>query len=329
MLQSAVLAVGAYLVIHGQATAGVIIAGSILVARALAPVDLAIANWKGWVAARQGWRRLSKLLESLPPQKSPMQLPTPKRVLSVEGATAVPPGLNKAVVMDVSFSIEAGQGLGVIGPSGSGKSSLARMLVGAWQPAQGRVRLDGADLSQWSPELLGPHVGYLPQNVELFSGSVAENIARFDPAATPETIIAAAKAARVHELIVSLPDGYETQLGEQGQALSAGQRQRIALARALYGDPFLVVLDEPNSNLDTDGEAALTKAILGVRERGGIIIVVAHRQSALAGVDLLLLMSQGRAKAYGPKDDLLSKTFRPKHSPRRPRVVPHAEGTLS
>ena len=325
MLQSAVLGVGAYFVIHGQATAGIIIAGSILVARALAPVDLAIANWRGFVAARQGWRRLSKVLELLPPRTSPMQLPAPRTKLSVEGASAVPPGLQKAVVNDVSFSIAAGQGLGVVGASGSGKSSLARMLVGVWQPARGRVRLDGADLSQWSSDALGPHIGYLPQDVELFAGSVAENIARFDPEAEPEAIIEAAKAAGVHDLIVSLSDGYETELGEQGQALSAGQRQRIALARALYGKPFLVVLDEPNSNLDTEGEAALTKAILGVRARGGIVIVVAHRQSALAGVDLLLVLANGRAMSFGQKDELLSKALRPKPAqPSRIKAAPMA-----
>lgn len=325
MLQSAVLGVGAYFVIHGEATAGIIIAGSILVARALVPVDLAIANWRSFVAARQGWRRLSKVLQLLPPQTCPMQLPAPRTKLSVESATAIPPGLQKVVVQDVSFSIAAGQGLGVIGNSGSGKSSLVRMLVGVWQPARGRLRLDGADLSQWSPETLGPHIGYLPQDVELFAGSVAENIARFDPEADPEAIIAAANAAGVHDLIVSLPDGYETELGEQAQALSAGQRQRIALARALYGNPFLVVLDEPNSNLDTEGEAALTKAILGVRARGGIVIVVAHRQSALAGVDLLLVMTNGRAMAFGQKDELLSKALKPRQGqPSRIKAVPMA-----
>ena len=323
MLQSAVLGVGAYLVINGEATAGIIIAGAILVARALAPVDLAIANWKGFVAARQSWQRLTELLRLLPPQAIPMALPEPRTALSVENASAVPPGEQKVIVQDVSFGLEAGHGLGIIGPSGSGKSSLVRLLVGVWQPVRGRIRLDGAALSQWGPGALGRHVGYLPQDVELFAGTVAQNIARFDPEATPEAIIAAAKAAGVHDLIVTLSDGYETELGDQGKALSAGQLQRVALARALYADPFLVVLDEPNSNLDGEGEAALTQAILGVRARGGIVVVVAHRPSALAGVDLLLVMAQGRAADFGPKDEVLAKVVRPASQKQNPlKVVP-------
>jgi PrtD family type I secretion system ABC transporter len=309
MLQSAMLGIGAYLVIHQQAIAGIIIAGSIISARALAPVDLAIAHWKGFVAARQSWQRLTKLLELLPAQDPPMALPSPKRMLTVQGVAIVPPGGQRALVQEVSFAIEAGHGLGIIGPSGSGKSTLARSLVGAWRPAAGRVRLDGADLQQWAPDKLGLHIGYLPQDIELFAGTVAENIARFEPDADPEAVIAAARAAGVHDLIVTLREGYETQIGEHGTALSAGQRQRIALARALYRDPFLVVLDEPNSNLDAEGETALTQAILGVRKRKGIVIVVAHRPSALAGVDYVLAMSQGRAQAFGPKDEILAKVL--------------------
>jgi ATP-binding cassette subfamily C protein len=200
------------------------------------------------------------------------------------------------------------------------------MIVGAWSPARGRIRLDGAALDQWSPDALGRHVGYLPQDVELFSGTVAENIARFEPDAGPEAIIGAAQVAGVHDLIVALPQGYETEIGEQGQVLSAGQRQRIALARALYGDPFLVVLDEPNSNLDVEGEAALTQAILGVRQRGGIVVVVAHRPSALAGVDLVLVMAKGSAVSFGPKDEVLSKVLAQIPAATRPplTVVPDA-----
>jgi len=311
MLQSAVLGIGAYYVIHGQASAGIIIAGSILVSRALAPVDLAIANWRGFVGARQSRQRLVKLLAALPRQEMPMQLPAPKHELTVDAASAVPPGDKKVVVQDVNFELKAGNGLGIIGPSGSGKSCLARLLVGVWQPVRGNVRLDGASLEQWNPETIGPHIGYLPQDVELFAGTIAENISRFDPEASPDAIIAAAKAAGVHDMIVNFPGGYETELGEGGMALSAGQRQRVGLARALYGDPFLVVLDEPNSNLDAEGEKALTQAILNVRHREGIAIVVAHRPSALAGVDMLLAMNQGRVVAFGPRDEVAAKVFRP------------------
>jgi ATP-binding cassette, subfamily C, type I secretion system permease/ATPase len=324
MLQSAVLGIGAYLVIHQKATAGIIIAAAILVARALAPVDLAIANWKGFLAARQSWQRLSELFMLLPAHETPMALPAPSTSLVVEQVSVVPPGGRSPVVKDVSFTLASGQGLGVIGPSASGKSSLIRVIVGAWQPAQGRIRLDGAALSQWSPEALGPHMGYLPQDVELFSGTVAENIARFEPEAVPEDIIAAAQAASIHDLIVALPQGYETEIGEQGQVLSAGQRQRIALARALYREPFLVVLDEPNSNLDAEGEAALTQAILGVRNRGGIVVVVAHRPSALAGADLILGMANGRAASFGAKDEVLSQILAKKPPMKRQplEVVP-------
>jgi PrtD family type I secretion system ABC transporter len=311
LLQSAVLGLGAYLVIDQQATAGIIIASSILTARALAPVELVIANWKGFVAARQSWNRLKEILRMLPASQEPMPLPTPMASLSVEGVAAMPPGTKKVVVQDVAFRLKAGNGLGIIGPSASGKSSLARMLVGVWTPIRGKIRLDGAALEQWSPEARGRHIGYLPQDVELFAGSVAENVARFDTNADSKAIIAAAQAANLHELILRLPEGYETQIGEGGQTLSAGQRQRIALARALYGDPFLVVLDEPNSNLDAEGEQALTKAVLGVRARGGICIVIAHRPSAVAGVDHVLVMGEGKVQAFGPKDEVFSKMLKP------------------
>jgi ATP-binding cassette, subfamily C, type I secretion system permease/ATPase len=325
MLQSVVLAVGAYLVIHQEASAGIIIAASILSARALAPVDLAIANWKGFVAARQSWQRLNKLLTMSPAQSAPMQLQAPIHRLSVESVSATPPGVARIVVQDIAFELQAGQGLGIIGPSGSGKSSLVRLLVGVWQPVRGNVRLDGAALDQWSPDMLGRHVGYLPQDVELMAGTVAENIARFEPKPDTDAVIAAAKAVGVHDLIVRLPVGYDTPIGEQGSALSAGQAQRVALARAVYRDPFLVVLDEPNSNLDSEGEEALTQTILGVRERGGIVVVVAHRPSAIAGVDRLLMMNQGRAQAIGPKDEVLSKVLqRPLSIPRPLKIVPES-----
>lgn len=323
MLQSAVLGVGAYLVIHQEATAGIIIAGSILTARAFAPVDLAISQWRGFAAARQGWRRLSRLLESLPDTSERLALPAPCARLSVENVTAVPPGGARPVVIDVGLTLQAGQGLGIIGPSAAGKSSLARLLVGVWRPTRGKICLDGAALDQWTPEALGPHIGYLPQDVELFAGTVAQNIARFESAADPEKVIAAAKAAGAHELIVGLPDGYDTKLGGHNLGLSAGQQQRIALARALYGDPFLVVLDEPNSNLDSEGDAALTQAVQGVRARRGIVVVIAHRPSALAGIDTVLTMHQGRVQAFGPKDEVLAKVVRAQATASPPlRVVP-------
>jgi ATP-binding cassette subfamily C protein len=308
-LQSAVLGLGAYLVIQQQATAGIIIASSIIVARALAPVELAIANWRNFVAARQSWRRLSEFLGVIDGGAAPMALPPPKATLSVENIVGNPPGVQRVVVQDVSFALKAGQGLGVIGASASGKSSLARLIVGVWRPAQGKVRLDGAALDQWSAAELGPHIGYLPQDVELFAGTVAQNIARFAADAPSEAVIAASSVAGVHDMIVRLPEGYDTQIGEGGAALSAGQRQRIALARALYRDPFLLVLDEPNSNLDAEGDHALTQAIMRTRARGGIVVVIAHRPSALSGVDQVLAMRSGRVAALGPRDEVLSKLF--------------------
>jgi PrtD family type I secretion system ABC transporter len=320
-LQSAVLAVGAYLVIHQEATAGIIIAGSILSARALAPVDLAIAHWKSFVAARQSWHRLNRLLEQLPAQAAQTLLQSPSSRLSVEGVSIVPPGDQRLIVQDVSFVLEAGNGLGVIGPSGSGKSSLVRALVGVWQPVRGKVRLDGAALDQWSSDVLGRHVGYLPQDVELFAGSVAQNICRFDSEASADAIIAAAKEAGVHEMIIKMRDGYDTQIGEQGAALSAGQAQRVALARALFGDPFLIVLDEPNSNLDTEGDEALTRAVRGARERGAIVVVVAHRPIGIEAVDQVLVLKDGRMQAFGPKETVLGQVLQRVAAPSPIKIV--------
>lgn len=311
ILQSMVLGVGAYLVIHQESTAGIIIASSILTSRALAPVEVAIANWKGFVAARQGAKRLYQLLELLPAEKEPLKLPKPKSLLSVTNVSVLPPGGEKLVVSDISFELKGGQGLAIIGPSGSGKSSLARALVGVWQPARGSIRLDRAALDQWSSENLGQHIGYLPQDVELFDGSVASNISRFEENAKPEAILEAAQAAGVHELILSLPSGYATPIGELGMAISGGQRQRIALARALYGNPFLVVLDEPSSNLDAEGEGSLTQAITNVRARGAIVVVVAHRPSALAGIDQILVLRDGQMQICGPRDEILRQMVRP------------------
>ncbi|MGX8008047.1 type I secretion system permease/ATPase [Mesorhizobium sp. ORM8.1] len=309
LLQSSMLGIGAWLVIEQEATAGVIIAASILSGRALAPVDLAIANWKGFVSARQGWQRLSRVLAAMPAETEPMLLPAPSASVMMQNASIAAPGVQRLLVHDASFAMEAGHGLGIIGPSGSGKSTLVRALVGAWQPVGGRVKLDGADLDQWSSQERGRHIGYLPQDVELFAGTVAENIARFEPDPDSDAIIAAARAAGAHDLIVGFRQGYETEIGEHGEALSAGQRQRIALARALYRDPFLVVLDEPNSNLDMEGEQALIRAMLGIRERGGVIVIVAHRPNVLTGVDFVLAMSQGRVHDFGPKDEVFAKMF--------------------
>jgi ATP-binding cassette subfamily C protein len=324
MLQSAVLAVGAYLVILQEASGGIIIASSILTGRALAPVDLVIGNWKNFIAARQSWLRLEQLLALLPPPGRQLPLPAPKATLSVEKLSVTAPASEKLLVSDVNFLLKAGSALAIIGASGSGKSSLVRALVGAWRPARGVIRFDGASLEQWSPEALGQHVGYLPQDVELFEGSIAENIARFAPDPPMEAVLAAANAAGIHQLVVSLPEGYNTQIGEHGALLSAGQRQRLALARALYGNPFLVVLDEPNSNLDAEGEEALLRAILGVRARGGIVLIVAHRSSILAAVDFVMTMLHGRQQGFGPKDEILSMTARREPPPGPFKVVPQS-----
>src|ERR1700716_506491 len=320
-LQSAVLAVGAYLVIHQEATAGIIIAGSILSARALAPVDLAIAHWKSFVAARHSWQRLSRLLESLPVSTAQTLLQDPSKRLSVEGVSIVPPGDQKVIVQDVTFALEAGNGLGVIGPSGSGKSSLVRALVGVWVPVRGKVRLHCAGPHPWASAGLGRPLGYLPQDVELFAGTVAQNICRFDPDAISENIIAAAREAGVHEMIVKMTDGYDTQVGEQGVSLSAGQAQRVALARALYGEPFLIVLDEPNSNLDTEGDEALTRAVRAARERGAIVVVVAHRPIGIEAVDMLLVLNDGRMQAFGPKETVLGQVLQRVSPPSPIKIV--------
>ncbi len=315
MMQSAMLGVGAYLALMGEVTAGAIMAGSICTGRATAPVELAISQWKSFVAARQSYSRLKKTLAMLPANAPVTKLPPPKKSFSVENVALTAPGSQRLLVSGVTFQLEAGQGLGIIGPSGAGKSTLARALTGVWPLARGAVRLDGAALDQWQPSDLGAHMGYLPQDVNLFEGTIADNISRMDPEADSRAIITAAKAADVHQLILGLSDGYDTRLGVGGTALSGGQRQRIALARALYKSPFLVVLDEPNSNLDAEGEAALTRAIQGVRERGGIAIVIAHRPSALAAVDKVAVLGGGQLAAFGPKDEVLGRVLAPGQAP--------------
>ena len=274
-------------------------------------MELAISQWKSFVAARQSYARLKKTLGALSANTPQTKLPPPKKSFTVENVALTAPGSQRLLVSGVTFQLEAGQGLGIIGPSGAGKSTLARALTGVWPLARGAVRLDGAALEQWQPSDLGAHMGYLPQDVSLFDGTIADNISRMDPEADSRAIITAAKAADVHQLILGLSDGYDTRLGVGGQALSGGQRQRIALARALYKSPFLVILDEPNSNLDAEGEAALTRAIHGIRERGGIAIVIAHRPSALAAVDKVAVLGGGQLAAFGPKDEVLGRVLAP------------------
>ncbi len=323
ILQSAVLGLGAYLAILGEVSGGAMIAASILTSRALAPIEIAVAHWKGFVGARQGYGRLKEVLDTPAfAETTKTELPAPQRSLTAENLIVAAPGRQVPIVHGVSLRLEAGHGLGIIGPSASGKSTLVRALVGVWRPLKGDVRLDGAALSMWDRDALGRHVGYLPQDIELFDGTVAQNIARFRQDTSDEAVIAAARAAGAHELILRLENGYDTVIGEAGTALSGGQRQRIALARALFGDPFLVVLDEPNSNLDHEGDAALTQAVLGVRARGGIVIVVTHRQAAVAGVDQIAMLAEGRIQSIGPKEEIMRKLMQRPGAPARPGPVP-------
>ena len=307
LLQSLMLATGAWLVISGSATGGVIIASSILSSRALAPIDSAIGNWRGLIAARQAWNRLADRLAQMPPALNKTELPRPTGNLSVESLAAVVPGTQIVLFRDVSFQLKAGETLAIVGASGSGKSSLSRALVGLLEPARGAVRLDGASIDQWETDTAGAFIGYLPQDIELFDGTIAQNIARFDPTASSEEVVAAATHAGVHDLIVHMPNGYDTVIGPAGRNLSAGQRQRVALARALFRDPFLIVLDEPNSNLDVNGDNALNSAIAGARDRGAVVIIVAHRPSALAEISTLLWLDNGVMRAFGPKAEVLPK----------------------
>jgi PrtD family type I secretion system ABC transporter len=308
VLQSAILGIGAYLVVIGQASGGVMIASSIMMGRALAPIEVALATWKQLAAARQGIARLRETLASTGSSSLPsVVLPRPRRELLVRDLTVAAPGTERTIVANVSFSLAAGMGLALLGASASGKTSLTKALVGIWPAIGGAVRLDGAALHQWNHDELGRHIGYLPQEVALFDGTVAENIARFDDAAGSDAILQAARVAGAHDMIVRLPEGYSTRIGEGGMALSAGQRQRVGLARAVFGDPFLVVLDEPNANLDADGEAALTRAIESLRRDGCIVIVVSHRASSLSALNAAAVMYDGRIIAFGPRDEILAR----------------------
>ena len=326
LLQSALLGTGAYLAINGQMSAGAIIAVSVASSRALAPIDLAIANWKGVVAARQALKRLRDTMVALAGMEKPVELPAPTRSLKVDKITVAAPGNGRILLTEVAFELKAGQALAVIGPSGGGKTTLVRALTGIWPALRGSVRLDEADLTQWDEDKLGDYVGYLPQDVALLDGTILENISRLAPQRDGRKVVAATQAAGVHEMIVRLPDGYDTQLGPMGTALSAGQRQRIGLARALYGEPFVVIMDEPNAFLDAEGEQALNLAIRSIRARGGIAIVVAHRPSILAEVDMVAVIQNGRLSAFGPKEEIVAGQ---RQANANTRVVPLREGELA
>lgn len=322
-LQSLVLGLGALLVIKGDMSAGMMIAGSILMGRVLSPIDQLIAVWKQWSTAKLAYQRLDALLQEFGTRQSAMALPAPKGQVSFEQVSAGPPGRRLATLQQVSFSLGAGEVLGVLGASGSGKSTLARVLVGVWPTLAGTVRLDGADIHRWDREQLGPYIGYLPQDIELFSGSIADNIARFREA-DPQQVVAAAQQAGVHEMILRLPQGYDTLLGDEGSGLSGGQKQRVALARALYGKPSLVVLDEPNSNLDTVGESALAAAIAQMKAQGTSVVLVTHRSSALAQADKLLVLNEGRLQAFGPSQEVLKALAAAQEAARAPNPAPAA-----
>ena len=310
-ISSALLGLGAWLLLHNdlRGGAGMMIVGSILGGRVLQPALVVIAQWRSVVNVRDAWTRLEGLLGYIPPKANTMKLPAPRGALLVEGLMAAAPGGQVAIIRGVQFNLSPGEALAVVGPSASGKTTLARLLVGLWPAAGGKVRLDGADVHAWDKTELGPHIGYLPQGIELFDGTIAENIARFGPA-EPHKVEAAARLVGLHEFILALPQGYDTPVGTDGAVLSGGQRQRIALARALYGDPVFVVLDEPNSNLDDAGDAALASAITQMKQRGTTFVVMTHRTSILAVVDKMLVLRDGQSQAFGPRDEVLAALAR-------------------
>jgi len=331
-LQSAILGLGAYLTIIGQSTAGAMIAASILMGRAIGPILQVVGQWRSIVSARESWRQLRGVLEEIETRDEPMALPPVKGRLQVQNVYAAPPNLNENTLRAISFDLEPGEVLGLLGRSASGKSSLARVMVGLWPTRHGSVRIDGAELAGFSREQIGPQIGYLPQHVELLSGSVMENISRFDPEAAPNGVLAAAEAAGCHDMILGLVEGYGTQVGAGGIYLSSGQRQRIGLARALYGAPNFVVLDEPNANLDTAGDQALLNAIEQLKARAATTIIIAHRPNAIVHCDKLLVLEEGEVKAFGDREDILPKIM-PKGavpvSPRQDskRAANEAEGS--
>ncbi|MBV4552084.1 type I secretion system permease/ATPase [Pseudomonas sp. SWRI102] len=306
IVQSLVLGLGAYLTINQEISPGLMIAGSILLGRALAPIDQLIGVWKGFLSARGQYARLHELLLKIAAEPERMSLPAPEGAIRVEGLCVGSPNSRQAIIRGLSFEVPAGEVVGIIGPSGAGKSTLARALLGIWPGQSGTVRLDGADISQWRRDELGPYIGYLPQDIELFEGTISQNISRFGPVDAP-AVVAAARMAGVHELVLQLPDGYDTVIGANGGGLSGGQRQRIGLARALYGEPRLVVLDEPNSNLDDAGEKMLTEALKKLKQSGATVFVITHRSGVLAQVDKLLVLNQGELSLFGPRDKVLAR----------------------
>ncbi|WP_323776287.1 type I secretion system permease/ATPase [Leisingera sp.] len=306
-LQSAMLGLGAYLVLQGEVTPGAMIAGSILMGRALAPIELGLGQWAMVQRALKGWHSLAELLSKVPEEDARTALPKPKALLEVQGMAVVPPGSKTPLLRNVSFRVQPGQAIGVIGPSGSGKSTLARALTGVWTPAAGSVRLDGAALDQYAPDVLGGHIGYLPQRVQVFDGTIAQNIARLQQQPDAEKVVEAARKAAAHEMILKLPDGYDTKVTATGGRLSGGQLQRVGLARALYADPVIVILDEPNSNLDNEGSIALNRAIKQIKAEGRSVLIMAHRPAAIQECDMLLVIDKGTQTAFGPKDKVLQE----------------------
>jgi ATP-binding cassette subfamily C protein EexD len=313
--QSILLGMGAYLALNGEISPGLMIAGSLLLGRALAPIDMMVGNWKGFVEVKSQFNRLRTTLDAFPAENDRMSLPVPTGSLSVDQIIVTPPGSQVASVKGVGFQLAAGDALGIIGPSAAGKTSLARAILGVWPLRAGTVRLDGAEISQWDRDDLGPYLGYLPQDIELFDGSIADNICRFSQQDS-EKIIEASKTAGIHEMILRLPEGYDTVLNSNAGALSAGQRQRVGLARAIYGQPKLIILDEPNSNLDDQGERDLLTALRRIKESGRTVIVITHRTSILSMVDKLLLMKDGAVVKFGERDEVLKavSTSNPKIS---------------
>lgn len=324
MSQSLILGLGCYLAVKLEVSPGMMIAGSIIMGRALAPVDQLIASWKGFAAARSAYERLSELLDAVPATEQFMSLPAPKGHVSVEGVMSGPPGTQTAVLRGITFQVEPGEVVAVIGPSAAGKSTLAKVLLGIWPCMAGTVRLDGANIAQLNRDEIGSYIGYLPQDIELFDGTVAENVARFGPV-VPEKVVEAAKRAGIHEMVLRLPKGYDTPIGPGGSVLSAGQRQRVALARAFYGDPVLIVLDEPNSNLDDQGELALAMGVRTMKDLGITMFLITHRPGILAQVDKILLMRDGQVLLYGPRDAVLAKLAgQPAQQPAQAAQAPAA-----